>query len=225
MEHLPINDDKLLTECEPDDKLLPVIVNVFSLNDMGVVLETHVNNTLQTIDQCSSPAVKTVANDTSAKPTLPSRTRVRKFACTYCRKKFHDKNGVEAHIRIHTGEKPFSCHYCDYSSARKQDLNRHLRKHREEKPFSCDVCSKSFADSSGLKQHLVTHKVQKSHKCDLCAWTFKKESNLDRHYRTHSKPFGCYACGKMFAESRARDNHYEHCSLLKKYNSYQFSSV
>ena len=80
MEHLSIiDDDKLLSECEPDDSVLPVIVNVFSLHDTGVVWETHVENPLSTIDQCSSaldpiPAVETVVIDTSDKLTQENST-------------------------------------------------------------------------------------------------------------------------------------------------------
>ena len=114
MENLLIHEDKLLSECEPGDNLLPVIVNVFSLHDIGVVLETaHVNDTLKAIDQCSSPcdpipAVETVANGTSAKPTEEnfsgSRTSDKKFACTYCGRKFNHKYFLDTHIRTHTGK-------------------------------------------------------------------------------------------------------------------------
>ena len=110
MEQLLIDDNKLLSDYGPDDNLLPVIVSVFSLHD--IVLETtHVNNNLQTIDQCSSPldpipAVQTVVNDTSAKPTQENLSMFyvadKKFACTYCWWKF-DKNlrwkDIFGHIR------------------------------------------------------------------------------------------------------------------------------
>ena len=51
MEHLPIIDNKSLTEFGPDDNLLPVIVDVFSLHDIDAI-----NNILQNTDQCSSPS-------------------------------------------------------------------------------------------------------------------------------------------------------------------------
>ena len=257
MEHLPIIDDgKLLSECEPDDSLLPVIVNVFSLHDIGVVLETHVNNPLQIVDQSSSarglipiPVVDSVVvNYTSAKATQEncsiSQTADKKFACTYCWRKFDYKFLLETHVRTHTGEKPFSCHYCDYSSTQKQNLNRHLRKHTGEKPHVCDVCGKmfrqkshlkdhssihtgekpyscnvcgmSFACKGRLKRHDLTHTGQKSHKCDLCDKMFTWKGDLSRHIRTHTKPFGCDTCGKMFADSGVRNKHSKCCSLLKK---------
>ena len=167
-------------------------MNVYSLHDIGVVLETAHVKDVQKIDLYSSPpepipAVKTVANDTLAKPTQEnfstSHAAAKKFACTYCWRKFNHKYFLDTHVRTHTGEKPFSCHYCDYSSARKRDLKRHYR----------------------------THAVQKSHKCDFCDKVFTRESDLNRHIHTHTKPFGCDVCGKMFAYSGARNNHFERC--------------
>ena len=52
MNHVPIiNDGKLCSEYEPDDNLLPVIVDVFSLHNISAVLEEHVDNPLPIIYQ------------------------------------------------------------------------------------------------------------------------------------------------------------------------------
>ena len=150
------------------------------------------------------PAVETVVNNTSAKPTQEhcsiSHTADKKFSCTYCWRKFDYRSGLVTHIQTHTGEKPFSCHYCDYSSAQQQNLDRHLRKHTGEKPLSCNVCNRNFANASTLTRHHLTHTGEKSHKCELCGKMFLQKGILKQHLSTHTgeKPYSCDVCGVSF---------------------------
>ena len=140
MEHLPIDNENLFSEYEPDDNLLPVIVNVFSLHEIGDVLGKHANDTLQTIDQCSSPpdpipAVETDVDDTSAKTTeetfSTSHAADKNFSCTYCWRKFDRKSWSGTQVgRGHT------CKHCDYSCSEQRRIDQHLHKHTGEKLFT-----------------------------------------------------------------------------------------
>ena len=129
---LPIGDDKLLSEFGPDDNLLPVIVNVFSLHDICVVLEiAHVNDTLQVFDQCSSPrdlipVVETIVNDIEVRP---NQENVSMSQAAENRKAF-------------TGEKFFSCDVCSkFPDGRR--LKRYYKTHTGEKSHKCEVCVKT----------------------------------------------------------------------------------
>ena len=207
MECLPI--DVNVVECDFDGNVLPIIVNVFSLRDISVFLDTtHVNN-LQTTDQCSSPldpipALQKIVNkiDTSAaKSTPPSRAADKKFACPHCWRKFPYKNLLEHHIRTHTGEKPFSCHLCDYASTQQQNLNRHMRRHTGEKPFSCDVCGKKFRQKNQVKEHKSVHTGERPYSCVVCGMSFVTKGRLKRHHLKHThikKSHKCELCDKMF---------------------------
>ena len=50
--------------------------------------------------------------------------------CSVCGKVFGPKvhsTGIEAHMRVHTGEKPFACPHCKYRSNQKGNLKIHIK--------------------------------------------------------------------------------------------------
>lgn len=113
---------------------------------------------------------------------LDTHTATRRFTCSYCNKKFRQKEKLKYHTRIHTGthffscflimagdrvllhlsadesnlcagERPHLCQTCGKGFIRKSKLDEHMRRHRGEKRYHCSICNKSYAAGWDLKLH------------------------------------------------------------------------
>ena len=61
--------------------------------------------------------------------------------CDICNRVFPREKSLQAHKRIHTGEKPYCCDYpsCGKAFTQSGQLKTHQRLHTGEKPFICSV--------------------------------------------------------------------------------------
>ncbi|XP_070337750.1 zinc finger protein ZFAT isoform X6 [Equus asinus] len=157
-------------------------------------------------------------------------TQLKIFTCEYCNKVFKFKHSLQAHLRIHTNEKPYKCSQCSYASAIKANLNVHLRKHTGEK-FACDYCSFTCLSKGHLKVHIErVHKKIKQH-CRFCKKKYSDVKNLIKHIRDAHDPqdkkvkealdelclmtregkrqllYDCHICERKFKNELDRDRH------------------
>eukprot|EP00066_Takifugu_rubripes_P021514 XP_011610780.1 PREDICTED: hypermethylated in cancer 2 protein-like isoform X1 [Takifugu rubripes] len=85
--------------------------------------------------------------------SLPAERRRRSYICRVCGKAFSGLSNLEAHKRVHTGERPFRCDSCGKRFSEAGNLKKHQRVHTGEKPYACDQCGKRFAWICNLRTH------------------------------------------------------------------------
>uniref|UniRef100_A0A669CQF1 C2H2-type domain-containing protein n=1 Tax=Oreochromis niloticus TaxID=8128 RepID=A0A669CQF1_ORENI len=121
--------------------------------------------------------------------------------CSVCGRTFLNKNKLEKHLTIHTGERPHLCSICGNGFPSAASLKLHLHIHTGEKPYQCSQCSKSFRSSSGLRLHSRQHmEVRPIYECPQCGRTYGRMTELKMHQRYHTgdKPYACTCCSKRF---------------------------
>jgi uncharacterized Zn-finger protein len=59
--------------------------------------------------------------------------------------------GLEKHLKPHSGEKSIHCNECPKAFSEGGDLKYHLRSHSGDKPFPCIQCPKSFSKGGDMK--------------------------------------------------------------------------
>ncbi|XP_036597073.1 zinc finger protein ZFAT [Trichosurus vulpecula] len=198
--------------------------------------ETEAANTKATIPDLAHRrgyqeyAIQQTPYEQPMKSSRLGPTQLKIFTCEYCNKVFKFKHSLQAHLRIHTNEKPYKCSHCSYASAIKANLNVHLRKHTGEK-FSCDYCVFTCLSKGHLKVHIErVHKKIKQH-CRFCKKKYSDVKNLIKHIRdTHDLQdkkvkdafdelrlmtregkrqllYDCHICERKFKNELDRDRH------------------
>ncbi|XP_037957223.1 zinc finger protein 239-like [Teleopsis dalmanni] len=130
--------------------------------------------------------------------------------CLECGKTFNYSGYLEAHKRIHSGEKPFKCKLCSRSFSQSSNLILHQRTHTGERHFQCEICSNFFTTSSNLKAHRLTHLEQRNFNCKHCNRSFKTMRELRRHEPIHrdlKDMLKCDMCPKLFTKQRYLNVH------------------
>ncbi|XP_075437942.1 zinc finger protein ZFAT isoform X2 [Ascaphus truei] len=175
-------------------------------------------------------AIQQTSYEQSTKSSRVGPTQLKIFTCEYCNKVFKFKHSLQAHLRIHTNEKPYKCSHCNYASAIKANLSVHMRKHTGEK-FSCDHCIFSCLSKGHLKVHIErVHKKIKQH-CRFCKKKYSDVKNLIKHIKeTHDLQdkkvkdmfdelrlltregkrqllYDCHICERKFKNELERDRH------------------
>ena len=110
------------------------------------------------------------------------------FKCNICLKLFVSKADLNAHYRIHTGERPFAFQLCDKKFAQKTHLVQHQATHSGVRSFKCSICQEGryFKTKLGLNQHMVFH-YEPKFACSHCDYKTYTTSDLKKHEKLHDK--------------------------------------
>ena len=121
---------------------------------------------------------------------------VKKFCCLECGKELNTKNGLDYHMRTHSGAHPFQCEICLKRFKSSSLCSRHRQIHSSDKKFSCKICGKGFAQKSNLSKHMDIHAGVRPFQCPICPKSFTQKVHLDNHAMTHTKdkPWQCSQC-------------------------------
>ncbi|KAH1003323.1 hypothetical protein HUJ05_011250 [Dendroctonus ponderosae] len=132
-----------------------------------------------------------------------------KLKCPLCERLF-PRNSLQAHLRIHTQERPYECKVCYARFARKSNLQNHQKNHErvqaaprkaatdpDDRAFLCSTCGTGFNRRFTLQQHMLIHSG-KINRCPEpgCSYIARKKYELDEHQRIHSSErlYGCDLC-------------------------------
>jgi uncharacterized Zn-finger protein len=115
-------------------------------------LETHGNDYKYKCDECGR-MFKTEPTWRGHMKQHELKRKGKTIQCPVCPAAFHLPNGLELHMRTHSGEKPFECTFCDMKYADRSDLRRHIWMHTGESPYRCKRCDKMFIRKDYLLKH------------------------------------------------------------------------
>ncbi|XP_078696535.1 PR domain zinc finger protein 2-like isoform X1 [Branchiostoma floridae x Branchiostoma belcheri] len=108
------------------------------------------------IDEESS-SVATKGDESGKGSSDPAKHVVPKpFPCTQCGRNFSTKQGLERHLRTHSGEKPYKCGHCGKQFTTSTNMRRHERLHTGDKPHVCQECDHAFIQKGDLKKHMMS---------------------------------------------------------------------
>ena len=166
-----MKSDKM--KCESSERLVSDLMNTV-MDGAGVEpWQCAVTNcTLpNTITNCTLEDVPTQCGDLSHHCNSGKHCVCSK--CMQRKKSFHTKSNLNAHLRIHTGEKTYRCTQCEKCFHTTFNLNRHLRFHTGEKPYQCSLCGKCYSEKTCLTAHVRIHSGENPYTCTPCGKCFR----------------------------------------------------
>ena len=87
---------------------------------------------------------------------MRKHTKIKKYECDVCLKRFYLPTDLKYHKRIHTGERPFECSICAKRFKRPSTRATHMRSHIEGKKFECDYCEYTATTSQNIRTHTAS---------------------------------------------------------------------
>ncbi|KAH8268726.1 hypothetical protein KR018_000023, partial [Drosophila ironensis] len=122
----------------------------------------------------------------SPSPNNATRGSNKYLPCSECDRSFAHQVLLNAHMRVHSGERPFKCTYCDRAFSQKGNLQTHQRLHTGERPYKCPHCPREFGQNGNLTAHIRTHTGERPFQCKYCNKAFNVKVLLQKHTAQHT---------------------------------------
>lgn len=112
---------------------------------MQIITTANSNSTMENIQKRGRPKLEEISS--LIKEGVQSKSPIR---CRFCKRAFPREKSLQAHQRIHTGERPYRCTHpgCHKSFVQSGQLRTHQRLHTGEKPFRCNECKNRFTHAN-----------------------------------------------------------------------------
>ncbi|KAI5634579.1 zinc-finger double domain-containing protein [Phthorimaea operculella] len=111
---------------------------------MQIHLKRHTVTERYVCDQCDK-SYSNLGNLTVHRRVV--HEGILKIHCPVCGEAFPSRATRDAHVLLHTNERPFTCEFCNKSFTTKLTLTRHLEMHLDIRKFACAICPKKFRKS------------------------------------------------------------------------------
>lgn len=151
-------DFMLSPQVEPSDKMFPV---------------TPMENNNKSESRRGRPKAAMISN-----LILEGAVSKNGIRCDICSRVFPRDKSLQAHRRVHTGERPYCCDYpgCTRKFKQSGQLKTHQRLHTGERPFLCSIegCNSRFTHAN---RHCAAHPSAPLVRCDDFALLDSPEAN------------------------------------------------
>lgn len=177
-----------------------------AIKDVVIKIEEPRKSIFQIQDSDEKDTQKGKASKDTDNNAHPSASISYQQACNICNKVFFSKRALQAHLKVHSGEKRFTCDVCKKSFTAKRSLKNHQNTvHAGLKPHSCRICKESFGHQKSLYDHMERGHV----KCKYCSKNLAPRLLFQHFEKLHSDqlPFECNICDKKFCKNKSLQNH------------------
>lgn len=152
---------------------------------------------LQSSSVDDQPYEATVSNADLEPLISYKKSRIFRFICNYCGRRYRHKRLFDLHIDEHENEHSiYECADCSKQFQFKEDIIKHSKIHLKDRNFTCTICLKRLVNNSTLQNHIrVIHRKKEKYICNKCNYFAYSKTTLKEHNKMkHEKSFKKYAC-------------------------------
>lgn len=124
------------------------------------------------VDSCKSDSILRQGSSKANKARSNSKRKKNvRISCPHCPKVFSRRGNLQAHLLVHSGERPFTCEYCSSTFNHPSNLKKHTRMHLGLSPLKCPYCPMTYTRRKHFENHI---------NCGNCPRFFKNKRSKSK---------------------------------------------